>query len=152
MLAFLPGCSNCKNSMTKEDKKKVDKNKSGNYPRCITWGIDAEFAAGAAHFTASVLPRCTLLEDTLQPQHCSHCSHNTAATTAADRSSIGLSLCAWHSCFAGFLCSWLLIPPSSQHILQSLLLAQAASDYFKPQPLSNMKNERTTLAWSISTY
>lgn len=108
-----------------------------NYPCCCTWRIEAHFAAGAAHFPASVSncphpPHCPRSAQVATPPTSRVCLHSKLYREERHWSSVSLT-----SRPAGYR-----MPLSWQKlILQLLPLAQAACDYLKPQPFIYEKRE-----------
>lgn len=91
-----------------------------NYPCCSTLGIKAEFAAGTAHLLAPAAPQHSWVKSRFR--------HHQPAGLVGPRLSGQAGPCLPR--LSGFRAD----RSRQRQILQLLQLAQAASDYLKPQP------------------
>lgn len=104
-----------------------------NYPCCRTWRIQAHFAAGAAHFPASV-SNSPHPPAPAEKRTGGHATHRAGPSTfKAPPGGAPLVLARPYSRPAG--CRVCFRRLSSQELMLQLLpLAPAACDYLKPQP------------------
>lgn len=129
-----------------------------NYLLCSTLRIQAHFAARAAHHPASA-PSFSFLPLLFKHSRSVQVAplpltktgwatfNSLLASTPLDTA---LSPLLHHAVQLPYLFYWPL--PQQKQTLQLLDLAQAASDYLKPQPFRFLKNENQTLRRSIATY
>lgn len=156
---FFPPClqqRSTRESLVLFQKRTTEQNI--NYLLCSTLRIQAHFAARAAHRPASApsfsfLPLLFKHSRSVQvaplPQtKTGRATFNTLLASAPlDRA---LSPLLHHAVQLPYFFYWPL--PQQKQTLQLLDLAQAASDYLKPQPFRFLKNENQTLRRSIATY